>query len=247
MIVKSKYARIFHSNCMTRRKYDELYEFAVLVRSHKNKVSQFVNDNLLRYLDYSKFQFVKEMRARYHGYISSSFDHQLYSDVYVNYQNKFSAVIKKLSFYVVDFKGFELYKKNTKKHKRGDLKRVLFKKRKTKLSACLTYLARYGNVNTLRYLEQQVLVCTDADKVKFPLTIRPIENGDWFIPFGMTGRKLVSDYLTDIKLSILQKRRQLVLVDASGSIVWVVGCRTDNRFKVSAETTKMLRISYKLD
>ena len=91
------------------------------------------------------------------------------------------------------------------------------------------------------------IATVDADKVKFPLTIRPIENGDWFIPFGMTGRKLVSDYLTDIKLSILQKRRQLVLVDASGSIVWVVGCRTDNRFKVSAETTKMLRISYKLD
>ena len=91
------------------------------------------------------------------------------------------------------------------------------------------------------------IATVDADKVKFPLTIRPTENGDWFIPFGMTGRKLVSDYLTDIKYSILQKRRQLVLVDASGSIVWVVGCRTDNRFKVSAETTKMLRISYKLD
>ena len=87
----------------------------------------------------------------------------------------------------------------------------------------------------------------DADKVKFPLTVRPIENGDWFIPFGMTGRKLVSDYLTDRKFTILQKRRQLTLTDASGAIVWLVGCRTDNRFKVSSETTKILRITYKLD
>ena len=87
----------------------------------------------------------------------------------------------------------------------------------------------------------------DADKVKFPLIIRPLENGDWFIPFGMTGRKLVSDYLTDKKFSILQKRRQLAVTDASGDIVWIVGCRTDNRFKVSAETTKILRISYNLD
>ena len=87
----------------------------------------------------------------------------------------------------------------------------------------------------------------DADKVKFPLTICPVENGDWFIPFGMKGRKLVSDYLTDKKLSILQKRRQLALVDASGAIVWLIGCRTDNRFKVSADTTKILRITYKLD
>ena len=87
----------------------------------------------------------------------------------------------------------------------------------------------------------------DADKVRFPLTIRQIANGDWFIPFGMTGRKLVSDYLTDKKYSILQKRRQFALTDASGSIVWIIGCRTDNRFKVSAETTKILRISYKHD
>ena len=87
----------------------------------------------------------------------------------------------------------------------------------------------------------------DADKVKFPLTIRPIENGDWFIPYGMTGRKLVSDYLTDKKFSILQKRRQLVLTDALGSIIWLVGCRTDNRVKVSNETTKILRITYNLD
>ena len=87
----------------------------------------------------------------------------------------------------------------------------------------------------------------DAEHVKFPLTIRQVENGDWFIPFGMTGRKLVSDYLTDRKFSILQKRRQLVLVDASGAIVWLIGCRTDNRFKVSADTTKILRIAYKLD
>ena len=87
----------------------------------------------------------------------------------------------------------------------------------------------------------------DADKVKFPLAIRPIENGDWFIPYGMTGRKLVSDYLTDKKFSILQKRRQLVLTDALGSIIWLVGCRTDNRVKVSNETTKILRITYNLD
>ena len=85
----------------------------------------------------------------------------------------------------------------------------------------------------------------DADKVEFPLTIRTIENGDWFIPFGMNGRKLVSDYLTDQKFSILQKRRQLVLTDASGNIVWVIGSRTDNRYRVSDKTTKILRITYK--
>ena len=122
-----------------------------------------------------------------------------------------------------------------------------------KMPECGTY--RYDETTTYKVeitedtnISKSADVATvDADKVKFPLSLRPIENGDWFIPFGMTGRKLVSDYLTDRKFTILQKRRQLALTDASGAIVWLIGCRTDNRFKVSADTTKILRITYKLD
>ena len=122
-----------------------------------------------------------------------------------------------------------------------------------KIPECGTY--RYDETTTYKVeitsdisISKSADIATvDADKVKLPLTIRPVENGDWFIPFGMTGRKLVSDYLTDRKFSILRKRRQLALVDASGAIVWLICCRTDNRFKVSAGTTKILRITYKLD
>lgn len=85
----------------------------------------------------------------------------------------------------------------------------------------------------------------DADKVKFPLTIRPVSTGDRFVPFGMKGSKLVSDYLTDQKVSILDKRRQLVLVDSTGTIIWLVGRRTDNRFKISNDTKRALRITIK--
>ena len=85
----------------------------------------------------------------------------------------------------------------------------------------------------------------DAAKVQFPLMLRPVQPGDRFVPFGMKGSKLVSDYLTDLKLSVLQKRRQLVLTDAQGAIIWLVGRRTDNRFRVSDETAKILRITIK--
>jgi tRNA(Ile)-lysidine synthase len=85
----------------------------------------------------------------------------------------------------------------------------------------------------------------DADKVKFPLTLRPVSTGDRFVPFGMKGSKLVSDYLTDQKVSILDKRRQLVLVDFTGTIIWLVGRRTDNRFKISNDTKRALRITIK--
>lgn len=65
MIIQSKYTKIFKSYDMTRLKYNELYNFAVLIRNHKNNVSKYINNNLLRYLDYSKFFFLKEMRDIY--------------------------------------------------------------------------------------------------------------------------------------------------------------------------------------
>ncbi len=84
----------------------------------------------------------------------------------------------------------------------------------------------------------------DAQRVQFPLTLRPVEKGDRFYPYGMRGSKLVSDYLTDLKLSVLEKKRQLALVDASAAIVWIVGRRTDNRFCVTNETKQVLRITF---
>ena len=87
--------------------------------------------------------------------------------------------------------------------------------------------------------------CATLDKAKvlFPLTVRPVQSGDVFSPFGMEGRKLVSDFLTDRKLSILEKRCQLVVTDATGAILWLVGLRTDNRFRVNSDTTAILRLT----
>jgi tRNA(Ile)-lysidine synthase len=59
----------------------------------------------------------------------------------------------------------------------------------------------------------------------------------------MEGHRLVSDFLTDQKLSLLEKRRQLVVTDAKGDILWVVGLRTDNRYSVKNTTSSILRIT----
>lgn len=83
----------------------------------------------------------------------------------------------------------------------------------------------------------------DARNIQFPLTIRYARQGDWFIPFGMKGRKSVSDFLTDRKINLFFKKRQLVVEDAAGNIVWIVGERTDNRFRVSENTTEALVLS----
>lgn len=86
-------------------------------------------------------------------------------------------------------------------------------------------------------------VCLDAQKVKFPLMIRRIARGDRFVPFGMKGSKLVSDFLTDQKVALPLKRRQLVVADAGGNILWVVGKRLDGRFAVSPCSKSVVEIS----
>lgn len=82
----------------------------------------------------------------------------------------------------------------------------------------------------------------DADKVRFPLTIRPVQAGDRFQPFGMKGSRLVSDYLTDRKRSVFEKRRQLVVTDADDRIIWLVGERTDQRFCIDTTTCRVVGV-----
>ena len=74
------------------------------------------------------------------------------------------------------------------------------------------------------------------------LTIRPWAAGDSFIPFGMKGRKLVSDFLTDIKTSPAERRNRLV-VSFNKDIIWVLGYRTDNRYRVTKQTATQLILS----
>ncbi len=82
----------------------------------------------------------------------------------------------------------------------------------------------------------------DADKLRYPLTLRRWREGDWFVPFGMTGRKKVSDYLTDAKIPAAEKKRQFVLLSGD-EIVWLVGRRTDDRYRLTEETENVLRIT----
>ena len=86
-------------------------------------------------------------------------------------------------------------------------------------------------------------ITIDAEKVFFPLIIRYARQGDRFHPFGMAGSKLVSDYLTDLKLSLVDKQRQIVIEDAKGKILWIVGRRIDNHFGVTRQTKGVLALA----
>ncbi|WP_428662180.1 tRNA lysidine(34) synthetase TilS [Runella sp.] len=80
----------------------------------------------------------------------------------------------------------------------------------------------------------------DADRLTFPLTLRPWQVGDWFCPLGMAGkRKKVSDFLVDTKVPRGVKD-QVYVLESSGKIAWIVGFRTDERFKITEKTKNIL-------
>jgi tRNA(Ile)-lysidine synthase len=109
---------------------------------------------------------------------------------------------------------------------------ILDDNNRLKVRKCAVYISKDPHIATL-----------DAAKVHFPLTVRTVEEGDSMVPYGMTGRKLLSDLMTDLKMNVFEKRRQLVVVDAQGVILWAVGLRTDQRVAVSDKTKEVLELS----
>lgn len=84
----------------------------------------------------------------------------------------------------------------------------------------------------------------DADLLTAPIEVRPVRMGDVFVPFGMKGKKLVSDYLTDCKINRLQKAEQFVAT-CGDDIIWLIGHRSDNRYRVTDKTIRILKIRVK--
>ncbi|AFL97680.1 tRNA lysidine(34) synthetase TilS [Ornithobacterium rhinotracheale] len=92
----------------------------------------------------------------------------------------------------------------------------------------------------------QNLITFDADKVSFPLKLRKPQNGDFFYPAGMNGKKKLSKFFKDLKLNKLQKEKTWVLTTANDEIMWVVGMRQDQRFTINKNTELCLNLQ-KLD
>ena len=85
----------------------------------------------------------------------------------------------------------------------------------------------------------------DADQILFPLTLRHWQHGDRFHPLGMKCSKLLSDFFVDQKFTEAQKANVFLLVSADNQILWVVGHRIDDRYKVTSETKSVFRCEMK--
>ena len=117
------------------------------------------------------------------------------------------------------------------------------------IQKCDTYQLQNGKLhftaiphNEFALDKNRMVACVDYEKLIFPLLLRVWRQGDSFVPFGMKGRKKVSDFLIDEKVPLLQKQHVLVL-ESAGEIVWVVGHRISQLFAVTDVTKTVGKFS----
>ena len=87
-------------------------------------------------------------------------------------------------------------------------------------------------------------ISIDYNKLQFPLTIGKPKKGDYFFPIGLNGKKKLSKFFKDEKMSLIEKENTWVLYTANNLIIWVIGKRLDERFKVTKTTSKLLKVKF---
>jgi tRNA(Ile)-lysidine synthase len=87
------------------------------------------------------------------------------------------------------------------------------------------------------------IACLDINKLVFPLQLRKWKRGDWFIPLGLKGKKKLSDFFVDQKISVADKEKTWLLLSGD-DIVWVIGKRIDNRYRITTKTQSAFVVTY---
>lgn len=95
-----------------------------------------------------------------------------------------------------------------------------------------------------RIVKESNVACINADEIEFPLLIRRWKQGDYFQPLGMSGYKKVSDFFIDQKIPIHKKENTWILCSGK-KIVWIMGQRLDNRFKITPQSKQVLKVEIK--
>ena len=84
----------------------------------------------------------------------------------------------------------------------------------------------------------------NADRIAYPLTVRNFRPGDRFVPFGTRGHKKLKDFFIDLKIPS-EARARIPILLCRNSVIWVCGLRIDDRFKVTPETMRVLKVTFK--
>jgi tRNA(Ile)-lysidine synthase len=95
----------------------------------------------------------------------------------------------------------------------------------------------------LKYSNNPNIALIDIKKIIFPLKVRKWKKGDYFIPLGMKGKKKLSDFFIDQKIS-LNKKQETYVIESGGEIVWVIGFRISEKFKLTGNSSDALKIQF---
>jgi len=85
-------------------------------------------------------------------------------------------------------------------------------------------------------------ICVDANQLKYPLKLRRWKEADYFYPIGMKGKKKLSKFFKDEKFSIFEKEATWILENGNQEIIWIVGHRMDERFKINNQTINKINL-----
>ena len=105
-------------------------------------------------------------------------------------------------------------------------------------------LEKLGFSDDFSFSEDKKVASFDFDKLVFPLILRKWKKGDHFFPLGMNNKKLLSNFFIDNKFSLFEKEDTWLLT-SNDKVVWIVGHRIDNRFKVDKPTKNIFQIMFK--
>lgn len=97
-------------------------------------------------------------------------------------------------------------------------------------------------LNAETSLLNPAIALLDYDKLVFPLTVRAWEEGDVFQPLGMNGKKKISDFFIQRKVSLFDKKKIPIWLNGNGEVLWIANYQIDDRYKITENTQKVLKL-----
>lgn len=110
------------------------------------------------------------------------------------------------------------------------------------LSAPIPLKIKEYSISEYKLIKDKTTACLDTEKLNYPLTLRIWEQGDFFYPLGMNKRKKISDFFIDEKINRFEKLKTYILTN-NEEIIWVVGHRIDNRYKITPNTKSIIQLT----
>lgn len=167
---ESQFSTAFYPIMLSDTKRAEIIHRAEEIRAVRNEISEVFFSDMLGFQDMTKFEALNFFNPTFTDKLSSHYLKKAIEDVWKAYQLRFDAIRKKIEFEHVTELIPSFYKRRTKEHQVGDLKSIERHTKKTELTKVLTWLARYGNDDTVYWLESKI-PSVDESKQKFYRTI----------------------------------------------------------------------------